>query len=211
MKLTKYGHACIVLEEQGQKLVIDPGIMTPELGDVSGVVAIVITHGHADHVTKEHLDAILSASPGAKISTPSDAAEKLTGMPVTAVKAGDKQSVGPFKLEFSGDLHHLVHESWPVCENVGVMVNETLYYPGDSYTTPGRPVKVLALPVSGPWLKTGEVMDYLDAVKPGTAFPTHDGMLSVSGKAMYEDWTKQLCAKHNITWRALEDGESMDI
>jgi L-ascorbate metabolism protein UlaG (beta-lactamase superfamily) len=34
MKLTKYTHACIVLEEQGEKLVIDPGGFTPEFGDV---------------------------------------------------------------------------------------------------------------------------------------------------------------------------------
>ena len=34
----------------------------------------------------------------------------------------------------------MIHETLPVADNVGVMVNDELYYGGDSYTVPGKPV-----------------------------------------------------------------------
>jgi L-ascorbate metabolism protein UlaG (beta-lactamase superfamily) len=34
MKLTKFQHACIVLEERGKKLIIDPGDSTPGFGNL---------------------------------------------------------------------------------------------------------------------------------------------------------------------------------
>ncbi len=50
MKLTKYEHACVFLEnDDGDKVVIDPGIFTNLPGDLSRIVAIVITHEHPDH------------------------------------------------------------------------------------------------------------------------------------------------------------------
>ncbi|HSX33437.1 MAG TPA: MBL fold metallo-hydrolase [Candidatus Saccharimonadales bacterium] len=211
MKLTKYGHACMTLEEQSKKLLIDPGVMTPNIGEVNDIVAVVVTHEHADHLNLAHLAQVAQANPDVKIFTPSDAAKKLQGLPATTVKAGDKLQVGPFQLVFYGEKHAEVHEHVPMCDNVGVLVNDNFYFPGDSFTKPGVPVKTLALPISGPWLKTGEVIDYLDAVKPTSTFPTHDGMLSAGGKQMYEAWTQQTCEKHGITWFALEPGESKEI
>lgn len=30
MRLTKYGHSCVVLEKDGRRIVLDPGGLTPE-------------------------------------------------------------------------------------------------------------------------------------------------------------------------------------
>ena len=54
-------------------------------------------------------------------------------------------------------------------------MTDTLYYPGDSYAVPtGRAVPLLAAPVGAPWLKIGEAMDFVLAVRPARAFGTHD-------------------------------------
>ena len=43
MKLTKYEHACMVIEKADVSLVIDPGGYTMPLTDLMDVVAVVIT------------------------------------------------------------------------------------------------------------------------------------------------------------------------
>lgn len=59
-------------------------------------------------------------------------------------------------------------------ENTGYFIDEKLFYPGDAFTDPGRPIDVLALPVAGPWVKISESVDYALALKPRTVFPVHD-------------------------------------
>ena len=64
------------------------------------------------------------------------------------------------------------------------MFNDTLFYPGDNYVTPDRNVKYLACPASAPWLKIGDVMDYIAEVKPEHCFPTHNIHLSEQGSQL---------------------------
>jgi hypothetical protein len=68
-----------------------------------------------------------------------------------------------------------MHSSIPLSDNLGFFIDKRLWYPGDSFTDPKRPVEILALPVSGPWMKIGEAVDYALLVKPDIAFPVHDG------------------------------------
>ena len=64
MKLTKYEHACVVLEDQGQKLVIDPGMFSPDFNDLRDITALVITHQHGDHFDLRNIENIVAANPG---------------------------------------------------------------------------------------------------------------------------------------------------
>ncbi len=41
---------------------------------------------------------------------------------------------------------------------------------------------MLAAPANAPWMKISEVMDYIIAVAPRRAFPTHEMLLSRAGK-----------------------------
>ena len=54
MRITKFGHACVRLETDGQVVVLDPGGFTePEA--VDGATAVLITHEHADHYSPDNL------------------------------------------------------------------------------------------------------------------------------------------------------------
>lgn len=75
------------------------------------------------------------------------------------------------------------------------MINEEIYYPGDSFAEPGAPVKTLALPIAAPWMKTSEGMDFLTKLKPECAFPTHDAILSDAGKGFVDNWIKMAAEK----------------
>ena len=185
MRVTKFEHATLTIVDTGRTLIIDPGSFTAPLGELEEVVAIVLTHEHADHWTADHLDRILGMFPGTPIFAPEGVSKAAAAYDITVVHPGDVVEVDPFRLEFFGGRHALIHESIAVVDNVGVLVNDAFYYPGDSYAVPeGRSVKLLAAPVGAPWLKIGEAMDFVLAVAPRRVFATHDMTLSVAGRDM---------------------------
>ncbi|MGE3448916.1 MAG: MBL fold metallo-hydrolase [Microbacteriaceae bacterium] len=209
MELTRYDHACVVLEQDGRRLVIDPGSFTRPLGGLRGVVAVVITHEHPDHWTEEQLAALRAGSPGMRVLGPDGVALAVSGQPVETVRAGDAVEVEVFRLEFFGEKHAVIHSSIPVVDNVGVLVDDAFYYGGDSYTEPGRPIPVLAAPVGAPWLKIGEAMDYVLAVAPERAFAVHDRPLSEVGLRMQRDRLAWAATQGGGSFLELEPGETL--
>lgn len=212
MELTKLEHAALILEEAGRRLFIDPGAFTTAITDGTRADAIVVTHEHPDHWTKEQLDRILQASPGATIFAPAGVAAAAGDLPVTVVAHGDSVEVGPFRLRFFGRKHAVIHESVPIVDNIGVLVNDAVYYAGDSFTIPdGVDVDVLATPVGAPWLKVSEAMDYVLAVKPRRAFPTHEMVLSRAGKDLFNQRLAWATEQVGGSYHVLEPGDSLAI
>ena len=212
MRLTKNEHAALLLEEAGRSLVIDPGSLSTPFPDLTGVVAIVLTHEHPDHWTPEQLDRILKASPGIPIYAPEGVATAASDYDVTVVNPGDTVEIEPFTLRFFGGEHEVIHASIPPIQNVGLLVNDVFYYPGDSYAVPeGVDVKALAAPLGAPWLRIGDAMDFVLAVKPRRAFGTHDMTLSVVGRDMHRARLHWATTQGGGEFIALEPGESIDI
>lgn len=198
MRVTKRHHACLEIAKDGAVLVIDPGSFTPPLDDLRDVVGVVVTHEHPDHWTPEHLAAITERFPGIPILGPAGVVAAASGVAVTEVSLGDRVQVGPFTLSFHGGEHAVIHESLPVIDNVGVLVDDAFYYPGDSYAVPtGADVQLLAAPIGAPWLKIGEAMDFVLAVAPRRAFGTHDMTLSDIGRKL---------GRERLTWAVEQDG-----
>jgi L-ascorbate metabolism protein UlaG (beta-lactamase superfamily) len=211
MRITKYEHACFVVEVGNKKLVVDPGMFTTPLPDSTGVVGIVITHEHGDHWTPEHLHRIATDSPDVRIFGPAGVAAAATESTIEVVKGGDKVEVGPFTLEFFGEKHAEIHSSIPIVDNVGVLINDQLYYGGDSFTQGPSGVDLLAVPASAPWLKIGEVMDYVAAAKPKRSFPTHEMINSVAGNNMANDRIRSVTEAGGGEHFALTPGDSIEI
>ena len=211
MKVTKYEHATLVIEKAGERLVVDPGKFLSAIDQPADVVAIVVTHQHDDHWTAERLEAILEKNPGAKIYGPQGVADAASGFDVQVVGAGTTVEAGPFTLKFFGEKHAIIHASLPLIDNVGVLIDNSLYYGGDSYTVPDVPVETLAAPIGAPWLKIGEAIDYVLAVKPRRAFPVHDMTLSVAGKDMAAAHLTRTLGTIGAEYVVLAPGESLDL
>ncbi len=210
MRISKYEHALLVVEQSAAQLVIDPGSYS-NLPELQNVVAVVFTHLHDDHTSQEHAQTISRNFPAVKMFGTQEVVEKLTGLDVQAVYHGDHYEVGPFQIDFYGDLHQVIHRSIPLVQNVGVMINSRLYYPGDSYTFPEQSVEILACPTSAPWLRISDVIDFLDLIRPKKCFATHNALLSEQGHALQNNRVQQIVEKHGGEFRYLNVGESWQL
>ncbi len=178
MKLTKFSHACLRLEESGAVLVIDPGTFS-ERTALDGVDAILITHEHADHLDVDKIGDALAGRPNVRIYTNESVAGKLTdlGDVVTTVAPGDSFEAAGFGVRTFGGWHAVIHPDLPPMPNLGFLVADSVYHPGDSFDVPaGVPVDTLFVPITAPWLKTAEAIDFVRAVRPRRAYALHDAL-----------------------------------
>ncbi len=203
MKLTKFEHSCFTVEKDGEVLVVDPGNFTSNFVVPSNVVAVVVTHEHQDHFEMEKLRAIVAANPTAKIYAHEDITKQMEDLPAVAVHAGETVQAGNFTLEFSGGRHATIHPSLPVVANLAVMIDGRIYHPGDALTLPERPVEILILPVSAPWLKISEAIDFLNTIQPTWAFPAHDEILSDIGKSLHDRVITMLMNSETTTYERI--------
>ncbi|MEY9903910.1 L-ascorbate metabolism protein UlaG (beta-lactamase superfamily) [Catenulispora sp. MAP12-49] len=185
MQLIKHAHACVSLVGDQGRIVIDPGTLTPDAAEaVAAAEAVLITHEHFDHFDEELLAKALDARPELRVYGPESVVGRWEGRrgQITAVAAGDRHTIGGFDIAVFGELHALIHRDMPRVTNVGYLVDERLYHPGDAYHVPEAPVETLLLPTSGPWTKLGEAVDYVREVAPKRAVQIHEILLSDMGQ-----------------------------
>ncbi|MBB2921917.1 MBL fold metallo-hydrolase [Cellulomonas cellasea] len=191
-ELSFWGHACIRLDREGRRLVVDPGsFSSPDA--LTGAHAVLVTHEHADHVVPDQLRAALEAQPELEVWAPGPVAEQLAGVTgadgrVHTVVAGDHVTAGGFDVAVVGGSHAVIHPDVPVIANVGYLVDGTVLHPGDAFDVPeaAHGVDVLCLPVAAPWLKLAEAVEFTRAVGPRVLVPIHDAHLSGVGNAMVD-------------------------
>ena len=58
------------------------------------------------------------------------------------------------------------------------LVGGRLLHPGDSLVEIDRPVEILALPTSAPWMAVKEAIEYFRAVDPKVAIPIHEKLMA---------------------------------
>ncbi len=209
MRLTKFGHACVRIEDDGAVLVIDPGMFT-EPAALDGVDAVLITHEHADHLDPDALADALAKRPSVTVHTHPAVVSKLDALAgvVTAVGSGDAFTAAGFRVRAYGGLHAEIHPELPRVPNLGFLVNDTVYHPGDSFDVPeGAQVDTLFVPISGPWLKLSESVDFVRAVAPRRAYALHDGLLNDAGYAVTDGNMSQLS---RCEYARLTPGTSVD-
>jgi L-ascorbate metabolism protein UlaG (beta-lactamase superfamily) len=214
MRLTKYTHSCVRLDDGGRALVIDPGTFSETQLALDGVHAVLVTHEHADHLDAPALLAAAKADTALRVWAPAPVAESLAqlGDRVTAVGAGESFEAGGFTVRTFGGLHALVHPlvGAPVA-NVGYLVEGAVYHPGDSFMVPPVPVDTLLIPIHAPWSKISEVIDFTAAIRAPRAFQIHDAYLSDIGGALVDRLVGTVGATYGTTYSRLASTESVDL
>ena len=183
--VTKLGHACVRLERGASRLVVDPGVFS-DPGALEGAGAVLITHQHPDHLDPARVSAAIDADPGLQVWGPADAVDRLggPGERLRVAATGDRFTAAGFEVAVVGEWHAVIHPDIPPMRNVGYLIDGLVLHPGDALTVLDAGVDTLLLPVCAPWLKLGEVIDYVRAVAPRQALPVHDTTYSAAGLAI---------------------------
>ncbi len=202
--------ACLLVEEDRARLLIDPGEYSRGFEELTDLDAILITHQHGDHMVPETLAALLAHNPQAEIYADEGSVELLAdkGIAAQAVHEGDKLAVAGVDVRVIGRDHAVIHPEVPVIPNVGYLVAGRFFHPGDAFTNPGQSVDILATPLGAPWLKAAEMVDYVRGVKPKVAIPVHDAVLAIP--EMHINLLKRLTEERGIEVRVVPNGHSTE-
>ena len=217
MRLRKYGHSCLLLEERGESLLFDPGMAefldaraTPD--SFASISTIVITHWHPDHADPDLIRRIVDRS-GAKVLADADGQKALREKGVTAELPKDGSvSSGQFKLQVIKAPHAPLLGVEPP-ENSAYLVNDRLLNPGDSFDSglaDLKDVPLLALPITAPWLTELEAARFAERVAPRRVVPVHDGYVQQFFRTRRYQSFKQYFEKRKIGFE-LADGPDAAI
>ncbi len=212
MKITKIGHCCLIIEEKGVRIMTDPGVYSTGQGTEKSIDAVLITHEHADHFHVESLKQVLWNNPGVRVITNTSVGTLLAkeGIDYEILEDRGSLSVGAVEIQGHGSVHAEIYATLPRVQNTGYFIGDTLYYPGDALHVIQKAVKILALPVAGPWLKSSEAVRFALEMKPKICIPVHDGFFADDSGPFHYVPEKVLQAE-GIEFRRLKAGESTEI
>lgn len=203
MKLTKFAHACVRLEKDGKVLLIDPGTFCEDAA-FERADAILITHEHPDHVDAERLRGLQ-----APIFTTAGVAAQLDDERVTVVADGQSFDAAGFAVRAYGKDHAVILPELGVpCENIGYLVDDALYHPGDSFTRPDREVHTNLVPISGPWFALPAAVEYTRSVKAEQTVGIHNALLTDIGLGMMKRWIGEAGGR---PYHGLTPGQSIEL
>ncbi|HET9895220.1 MAG TPA: MBL fold metallo-hydrolase [Streptosporangiaceae bacterium] len=197
MRLTKYTHSCVRLEIDGVVLVIDPGTWS-EAYALPGCDAVLVTHEHTDHIDVLRLKGL-----SVPVYAPADA--EISGLDnLRRVHPGTRFTAAGVEITATGGQHASVVPGQRACANLGYIVSDLLYHPGDSLALPGQPVQTLLVPMQAAWLKTSEAIAFVQAISPERAFGIHDAQINERGLSSINGW---LSGTAGETYRWLAPGQ----
>lgn len=214
MRITTFGHCCLLIEIVEKRVLTDPGMFSAGFQALTNIDLVLITHEHADHLHTESLQAVLEKNPQAAVVTNDGVGRILSELGIAHTVLADRETTTTAGLTIKpyNGKHEEIYEAFGQVKNTGFLLeNGEFFYPGDSYIVPNEPVNVLAAPVAGPWCKVADAIRYVLAVHPKQVVPVHDAVLSEAGKAVvYPHFERELTSR-DIRFIRLTHGEPTNL
>lgn len=209
VKISKHIHSCLLVEDEGKKILIDPGNYSYELKaldihTLQKLDAVVITHEHGDHMYIPWIYEILAKFPNTPIFTTRQAKKLLEKEGIQNVS-----SEGNEFIQLKPVPHEKIWFGQPV-ENVMATLFGKLATVGDSLSFNHSP-SILALPVQAPWGSTTWAVETAMKVKPKIIIPIHDyHWRDEARKGMYQR-LHEYFAQYDIDFKTVETGEIIEV
>lgn len=207
MRITKFVHSCLLVEEKAQQILIDPGEYTYNSKSLNVEVIgkidqILVTHEHPDHLYLPLLQEILEKNPEVKIISNTSVGKLLEA---ESIKLSESTEISA--------MHFVPHEKVFGVEppaNVLFEVFHKLTHPGDclhfELKTP-----VLALPLQAPWCNLTEAVTLAEQLRPEIIVPIHDWHWNDAARKGFYTRLEEYFGKIGIRFIGLETGISVEV
>ena len=182
MRVSKYIHSCLLIESDGDRLLIDPGKFSfldgrVTLSEFDGTAAVLVTHDHPDHLDVDALRRIVERS-SAEVFANEEIVTKLgtDGIRSTVFQEGTRR-IRSLEVRAIPAKHEAIL-SPTLPRNVAYVVNGRVLQPGDSYDASLdelRGIALLALPIMAPWTTELRTAAFAERLAPKRVLPIHDG------------------------------------
>ena len=171
MKISKYVHSCLLIEEQGKTILIDPGNYTAEEEALSAnwlekLDFILITHEHEDHMYIPLIQELVNKFPEVRL---------ISNASVAAILEKEGLAVSTEGNDFirMQDVSHEKLLGRAVPQNTLFHLFGKLTHPGDSLQFDSTK-EILALPIQAPWGSMVQAIEKAAELKPKVVIPIHD-------------------------------------
>lgn len=211
MKITKYVHACLLVETETQTILVDPGQFSWESGlfDMDTLVkldSVVVTHEHFDHFHPPFIEAILDKFPEVQfVSTPA-VVLKLQEM---GAKNAVSETVPGIEI-FSTKVHASLDPIGDTPENIAVHIASKLTVGGDRHDLE-ESREILALTVTAPWGSMTNAAAMALRLRPKVIVPVHDWHWNTEARQGAYDRLRALFAEQNIEFVKPVDGQVFEV
>lgn len=171
MKITRYFQSCLLIEDGGTRLLVDPSgnekDNAPKLGKLD---AVIYTHEHSDHFDPELAEQF--AGQGTPIYANASTAGKMKSRP-NVVTDGQGFKVGAIDIKVIELPHCPMPDGSAGPQNSGYLIEGKLFHPGDGKELAGLKVDNLAVPMLGPDVSVRDACDFAKQVGAKNVIPIH--------------------------------------
>lgn len=207
MKITKYVHACLLVETDDRVAIFDPGVYSyPEfdISKLSRLDDIFITHIHGDHAHAPFINELVVKFPDVRITAPAEVVKMLEAEGVKA------QTDAPEGASLFESPHESVEPLFPTPDEIGVHYLDKLSHPGDSHSF-HETKEILALPITAPWGSAIKGLNLAIELKPKYVIPIHDWHWNEEARQQMYAGFENALAKHDIKMFKPETGVTLEI
>jgi len=172
MKITKYAQSCILIEIDGKKILIDPGNYGLDL-NLKDVDIILITHKHEDHCSIEAIKTIIKNKPTILTNKEVNELLKSNGIDSNVLEVGKSKLINGISIKAIRGKHGIPPNKI-IPEDIGFLINDKIYHPGDTVNFEGKPyAEIVLVPIAGPDLSIDTAVQFVNEIKCKIAIPIH--------------------------------------
>jgi len=207
VKITKYTHSCLYIEEKGLKFLFDPGIYSVQNGLSTDLFQsldyLLVTHEHEDHMDLDFIKKLTAKFPKIIIKTNSSVVNILREKKVNASFESDDI------VRIDEISHEAMFDKNPPL-NVAITALNKITHVGDSFRS-GITSEILAFPIQAPWGSYVEAMRKIIDLKPKYIIPIHDWHWKDEARIGFYKRSKEYLGQFDISFIDLDNNESIDI
>ena len=175
MRITKYPQSCLVIENNGKRIVIDPGSFVTKkysADDLLPLDGILITHEHQDHADPEFIKNLIGQGSTPVIGNKSTA-DAFGDLVTKIVEEGENFEVAGFNIAARELPHVAMVDGSAGPQNTGYVIDDVFFHPGDGIVIDNLSVEKAAVPIAGPDISPRDTYSFIKQIGCKTVVPIH--------------------------------------